>query len=45
MPKALQPLSGSLFYYLPRKEVFKDRFNRSIVIYSIISNKVSNIRP
>jgi len=44
MPKALQSLSSLLFNYPLKKEVFEDRFDRSIIIYNIINNKVFNTR-
>jgi hypothetical protein len=44
MPKASQPPSSSLFRWPVRKEVLKDRFDGSIVIRSIVGNKVSNTR-
>jgi hypothetical protein len=44
VPKALQSPSSSPFCYPPREEVFKDRFNRSIVVCGIVGDKVSNTR-
>jgi hypothetical protein len=44
VPKASQPLSSSLFDWLVRKDVFKDRCDHSIIIYGIISDKVANTR-
>jgi hypothetical protein len=44
VPKASQPPSYSLFCCLTREEVFKDRFDRSIVVISIVSDKVANTR-
>jgi hypothetical protein len=44
VPKASQLLSSSLFDWLIRKEVFKDRCDRSIIIRGIISDEVANIR-
>jgi hypothetical protein len=44
VPKASQSPSSSPFYCPPREEVFKDRFDRSIIIYGIVSDEVSNTR-
>jgi len=44
MLKASQSPSNSPFYCLFKEEVFKDYFDRSIVIYNIISDEVFNTR-
>jgi hypothetical protein len=44
VPKALQPLSSSLFNWPVGKEVFKDCCDYNIIIYGIISDKVANMR-
>jgi hypothetical protein len=44
VPKASQLLNSSLFNWPVRKEVFKDRCDYSIIIRSIISDEVANIR-
>jgi hypothetical protein len=44
MPEASQPPTLALLCWPPREEVFKDRFDCSIVIRSIVSDEVADTR-